>query len=53
MCRFPSIHSLPAEHGTEGESCQDMLGLPKKASKDVEFFSEIITRNETLVCGCK
>ena len=49
-----SINSVPpAKHGNEGESCQDMLGLPKKASKDLEIFSEIITCNETSVCGCK
>lgn len=37
-----SINSVPsAKHGNEGESCQDMLGLPKKASKDLEIFSVI------------
>lgn len=30
-----------------------MLGLPKKASKDLEIFSELTTHNKTLVCGCK
>jgi len=48
-----SINLVPSKHGTERVSCQDMLGLPKKTSKDLEIFSEVITRNETSVCGCK